>query len=79
MFGLFKKKENKKPSREDLLKQAKANAAQAREAIGEETLEKVREHLIKKENSPFEKARQKVASMDQERVADNIRAEMRDD
>ena len=67
-----KKKEAKKLSREEIIAQAKANAAAAREEIGDETLEKIREALLQKENNPFEQAKAKVKSMDRQKVADSV-------
>lgn len=64
-----------KPSREELLAQAKANAARARESIGEETLDRVAEMLEKKKkNAAIEKARAQISEMDQDRVADTVRS-----
>ena len=70
--------EAKKKRREQILAQARATAAAAREEIGEETLDKIREAMMKKQGSAFEQAKQKVKSMDQERIADNIRYVMDD-
>lgn len=85
MFFFFKNKlSNKttsssgKPTREEILAQAKVNAAAAREEIGDETLEKIREHMMKKENNPFEQAKRKVEAMDQQKVADSVRDWMRE-
>ncbi len=75
MFSLFgkKKKKDQKPSREDLIAQATANAKQAREAIGEETLDKIAEAMRRKQNSNLEKAKAKIKAMDQDKVADHVR------
>lgn len=63
------------PSREELLAQAKANAAKAREAIGEDALDRVAEILEKKKrNATIEKARAQIKAMDQDRVADTVRS-----
>lgn len=80
-MGWFTKKDkkdkksdgDKKPSREELLAHARAVAAAAREEIGDETLEKIREAMMKKQGSPLEQAKAKVKAMDQGRIADNIR------
>lgn len=78
-FGKGKKDKAKdaaadgKPSREELLARARATAAAAREEIGDETLEKIREAMMKKQGSALEQAKAKVKAMDQERIADNIR------
>ncbi|MBU0859106.1 MAG: hypothetical protein KJ667_04135 [Alphaproteobacteria bacterium] len=68
-----------KPSREEILAHARATAAAARQEIGDETLEKIREAMMKKQGSAFEQAKQKVKSMDQSRIADNIRAVIDED
>lgn len=74
MFGFLKpkKQEPKKLSREELIAQAKVNAAAAREEIGEETLDRIREALLQKENNPFEQAKAKVKAMDRQKVADSV-------
>lgn len=74
MFSFFKPKLPKKPSRDELLKNLQQNAAQARAEIGEETLDKIRQHLERKENSPFEQAKKQLMAFDRERLIDNIRA-----
>jgi len=73
-FGKKKKKPSDSPlSREELLAQAKANAQAARAEIGDETLEKIRDAMMKKENSEFEQARRKVKALDQDKVADHLK------
>lgn len=91
MLGLFGKK-NKKPakkspaktggkkqSREQIIAEAMSNVRTARAEIGEEALDQIAAALKKRENSEMEKARNKIKSLDQERVADNIRAMLYDD
>ena len=81
-----KKKKDKKPknatpqkmTREEIIAQAKANAAAAREEIGDETLDKIKEAMMKKENNPFEQAKKKVKSMDKQKVADSVSDWMRE-
>ncbi|MCB1556466.1 MAG: hypothetical protein KDJ15_04040 [Alphaproteobacteria bacterium] len=78
MFGFLKQKKkagktDTKPSREDLIAQAKANAAAAREAIGEETLDKIAAAMRRKQESDLEKAKTKIRAMDQDKVADAVR------
>ncbi|MAZ76938.1 MAG: hypothetical protein CMH31_06530 [Micavibrio sp.] len=78
----WKKKEpkkDKKPSREEILAQAKANASAAREEIGDDTLDKIREALLKKENSPFAQAKKRIEAMDHDKVRDNVSLWMRED
>lgn len=64
----------KKPGREEIRAQALENARRAREAIGEDTLQKIAAAMQKKQESDVEKARAKIKSMDSGRVADNIKA-----
>ena len=79
MFGFGKKKkqpkkqDGAKPSREELIAQATANAKIAREAIGEETLDKIAEAMRRKQESDLEKAKAKIRAMDQDKVADSVR------
>ena len=79
MFWKKKPKKSEKPSREELFAELKENSRKAAEAIGEDTLDKVRAQMAQKENSPFERALKQVKSMDKERIADNIRATYRDE
>lgn len=62
-----------KPSREQILAQAKANAAAARAEIGDETLEKIKEALLKKQQSAIEQAKRQILAADQDKVRDNIK------
>lgn len=82
MFTFWKKtekpKETAKPSREDILARAKANAAAARAEIGDETLQKIKEAMLKRQSSEFEQAKQKIKSMDQTRVQDTLKEWMRE-
>jgi hypothetical protein len=89
MLGLFGKKKPKNsktpakksatPSRDQIMKQAMSNVRAARAEIGEEALDQIAEAMMRKENSPLEQARKKIKSLDQERVADNVRAMLYDD
>lgn len=77
MFWKKKKKEKapQKPedmSREEILAEAKANAAAAREEIGNETLDKIKEAMMRKENSPMEQAKKIIKKMDQDKVRDQL-------
>lgn len=74
MFSLFKKAPPKPTRREEIIAKAKANAKAASEAIGEETLQRIRYHMMQKENSPMEQAKKKIMAMDRDRIIDNIRA-----
>lgn len=61
-----------KPTREQILAQAKANMSAARAVIGDETLEKIKEALMKKQSSAIEKAKAQIRSADVDKVRDNI-------
>jgi hypothetical protein len=74
-----KKKKAKKPSREEIIKQATQAAASKREEIGEETLDQIRDAIMKKESSALEQAKRRVKEMDDEKVRDNLRYWMREE
>jgi len=61
-----------KPTREQILAQAKANMASARAEIGDETLEKIKEALLKKQASVIEKAKAQIKAADTDKVRDHI-------
>ena len=73
MFKLFKKKEPKKLTREELIAEAKKNAAAAREQIGDETLDKIAAAMAKKENSEFNRMKAEIEKLDSGKVADNLK------
>lgn len=52
--------------------QALANAKMARDAIGEDTLERIAAAMAKKQNSATEQAKSKIQEADAERVASEI-------
>ncbi len=94
MFGLFGKKKPKtakaapcktaarktaNSSRDQIMEQAMSNVRAARAEIGEEALDKIAEAMRKKESSQMEHARRKIKSLDQERVADNVKAMLYED
>lgn len=68
-----------KPSREQIMAQAKANAAAARAEIGDETLEKIKEALLKKQQSAIEQAKKQIMAADRDKVRDNIKFMMGED
>jgi hypothetical protein len=68
-----------KPTREQILAQAKANAASARAEIGDETLDKIKEALLKKQASAIEQAKRQIQAADQDKVRDNIKFMMNED
>ena len=72
------KEQMKKMSREELIAHAQHNAKAARDEIGDETLEKIKEAMLKKQNSPLEQAKAKVRQMDKQLVADSVSDWMRE-
>ena len=88
MFGIFGKNKNSKKlqkqqdqpkSREELKAEAMNNARAAREAIGEDTLDKIAEEMSKKQKSNVEKAKRDITSRDDNQIAENLRDLMNDD
>ena len=73
------KKDPKKLTREQIIAQAKATAAAAREAIGDKTLQKIKEAMEKRESSAFAQAKKKVKSMDDDKVRDNLSLWLKED
>ncbi len=69
-----------KPSRDDLIAEAMSNAKIARNAIGQETLDKVLAVMQKKQQaekdttSPMEQAKKILLSMDSGKLADQLKA-----
>lgn len=68
-----------KMTREEILAQAKANAAAARAEIGDETLEKIKEALLKKQSSAIEKAKAQIKATDTDKVRDHIQFMIREE
>lgn len=68
-----------KMTREQIMAQAKANMATARAEIGDETLEKIKAAMLKKQNSPIEQAKATIKSTNTDKVRDNIQFMMRED
>ncbi len=79
-----KKSLSQKQSREAMLADLKKNAQSAREAIGEEKLQKLAAQITGKtpdvnvEPSPMHQAREILKNMDEGRLADNLRALSKD-
>lgn len=79
MFWKKKKKEDpKKAARDELIAQARANAAKARAEIGDETLQKIAENIRRKEQSATEQAKAKIRAMDKDKVVDHIKFMLED-
>ena len=68
-----------KPTREEIIAKAKASMAAARAEIGDETLEKIKEAMMKKQASAIEKAKAQIRAADTDKVRDNIQFMMRED
>ena len=71
-----------KPTKDDIIKQAMNNARQAREAIGQDTLDRVLEMMQKKkqaETNPSERAKKIITSMESGRVADHLKDVLQSD
>ena len=83
--GKPKKKSTQKPSREQMLAELQKNAQGAREAIGEENLQKLAAQITGKkpevnvQPSPMHQAREILNKMDDGRLADNLRAMAKDE
>ncbi|MCF8495633.1 MAG: hypothetical protein K9G62_03090, partial [Alphaproteobacteria bacterium] len=70
-----KKSEPKKtapPSSAEIRAQALANARAAREALGEDTIQRIAASLSQKKNSPLEQAKARLQKLDKDRVAEEI-------
>lgn len=62
-----------KPTREQIIAQAKANAAKASAEIGEETLDKIRIAMMKKQSQAIlDKAKADIMAADTDKVRDHI-------
>lgn len=71
-------KKGANPTREQILAQARANAAAARAEIGDETLDRIKEALLKQQ-SAIEQAKAKIKAADQDKVRDHLQFMMRED
>ncbi len=72
-------KDGEKPSREEIIAKAKASMASARAEIGDETLDKIKEAMMKKQASAIERAKAQIKSADADKVRDNIQFMLRED
>jgi hypothetical protein len=68
-----------KTAREQIIAQAKANAAAARAEIGDETLEKIKEAMLKKQSSAIEKAKAQIKAADKDKVRDHLSLWLQED
>ncbi len=67
------------PTREQILLQAKANMASARAEIGDETLDKIKAAMLKKQASAIEQAKTQLRNMDQDKLRDHLKFMMQED
>lgn len=63
---------SQRPDSATIRAQALANARAAREALGDETIQKIAAAMQKKQQSPTEQAKLKIAQADADRVAEEI-------
>lgn len=77
--GTNKSQRQGKLSSEDIRAQALANARAARERVGEETIQRIAEALVRKQMSLTEQAKKQIAQANSDRVADEIRLLMGED
>ncbi len=68
-----------KPTRDEILAQAKANMAAARAEIGDETLEKIKQAILKRQSSVLEKAKAQIKAADTDKVRDHIQYMIREE
>ncbi len=59
--------------REAIHAQAMANFSSAKANIGEDTLDRIAAAMSRKENSPMERARRELASVDTDKVLDELK------
>jgi hypothetical protein len=83
MFSFWKNKkkpdESVKMSRENILAQAKASVAAARADIGIDTLEKIKEIMVKKQKeAQLTALKEQIKQADQDKVLDHLRDWMRE-
>ncbi len=71
---------NREPmTREQIIAQAKANMATARAEIGDETLEKIKAAMLKKQQSAIEQAKATIKATDTLEVRDHLRTMIREE
>lgn len=61
-----------KPTREEIIAQARVNMAAARAEIGDETLDKIKDALMKKQQSAIEQAKAQIKASDMDKVRDHL-------
>lgn len=68
-----------KPTRDEIMAQARANMSAARAEIGYETLDKIKEAMMRKQQSAIEQAKAKIRAADQDKVRDHLSMWLRED
>ena len=71
--GCVGKNKGHSQTREAIHAEAMANFSSAKENIGEDTLERIAAAMSRKENSPMERARRELASVDTDKVLDELK------
>ena len=66
-------------TREQIIAQAKSNMAAARTEIGDETLEKIKAAMLKKQQSAIEQAKAQIRATDTDKVRDHLRYMIREE
>ena len=67
------------PQRQALIDQAMANTRKAKQELGEENIKRIAKALEEQESSIVEQCKRKIASMDEEKVADGVKSMLHDD
>lgn len=71
-------KKKVKPSRDQLVAKAKATATAKRTEIGDETLDKIRDAMTRRDNSALGQAKAQILAADKDKVMDNLSFLLRD-
>ena len=78
----WKKKKSKKstaqPTREDIIAEATQAMQDKRAEIGDETLDSIRQAIVKRENDPLAKAKREIENADVDKVLDNLSVWLKD-
>lgn len=68
-----------KPTRDEIMAQAKANAKKASDEIGNETLQQIKAALLKKQSCPIEKAKAQLRAVDADKARIHLSYMMREE
>ena len=75
----WKKKPKKaKPTREEVIAQAKQAMATKREEIGDEAMAEIKDAIMKKQSSVLEKSKRQILAADEDKVRDNLNLWLRE-